>query len=39
MKEHPRNKSDDELQFIADRGGIVGVTLFPRFLERGTEQR
>ena len=35
LKEHPRNKSDDELRFIADRGGFVGVTMFPPFLKRG----
>ena len=37
LKEHPRNKSDEELRFIADRGGFVGVTMFPAFLGRGTE--
>ena len=26
LKEHPRNKSDAELKFIADHGGFVGVT-------------
>jgi len=37
LKEHPRNKSDEQLRFIADRGGFVGVTMFPSFLRRGTE--
>jgi membrane dipeptidase len=37
LKAHPRNKSDDELRFIAERGGFVGVTMFPPFLRRGTE--
>ena len=37
LKEHPRNKSDDELRFIADHGGFVGVTMFPPFLRRGVE--
>jgi len=37
LKEHPRNKSDDELRFIAERGGFIGVTMFPAFLKRGTE--
>ena len=36
LKEHPRNKSDDELRFIAERGGFIGVTMFPAFLKRGT---
>ena len=37
MKEHPRNKSDEELRFIADHGGFIGVTMFPPFLRRGVE--
>ena len=36
LKAHPRNKSDEELRFIAEHGGFVGVTMFPPFLERGT---
>jgi membrane dipeptidase len=35
LKEHPRNKSDAELKFIADRGGFVGVTMFSPFLKKG----
>ena len=37
LKPHPRNKSDGELRFIADRGGMIGVTMFPAFLKRGAE--
>ena len=37
LKEHPRNKSDEELRFIAERGGMIGVTMFPAFLKRGAE--
>jgi membrane dipeptidase len=37
LKDHPRNKSDEELRFIADRGGFVGVTMFSPFLKRGIE--
>lgn len=37
LKEHPRNKSDDQLRFIADHGGFIGVTMFPPFLKRGTD--
>ena len=36
LKAHPRNKSDEQLRFIADRNGFVGVTMFPAFLKRGT---
>ncbi|MDR9438727.1 MAG: dipeptidase [Halomonas sp.] len=37
LKEHPRNKSDAELTFIADRGGFVGVTMFTPFLRAGVD--
>ena len=37
LKQHPRNKTDEQLKFIADHGGFVGVTMFPPFLKRGTE--
>jgi membrane dipeptidase len=36
LKAHPRNKSDDELRFIVDHGGFVGVTMFPPFLPKGS---
>ena len=35
LKEHPRNKSDEELRFIVDNGGFVGVTMFSPFLKNG----
>ena len=35
LKEHPRNKSDAQLRFIAERDGFVGVTMFPPFLAKG----
>lgn len=35
LKEHPRNKSAEELRFIADRGGFIGMTMFPPFLRWG----
>jgi membrane dipeptidase len=35
LKEHPRNKSDAELKFIADYGGFIGVTMFSPFLKKG----
>ena len=37
LKEHPRNKTDEELRFIADHGGFIGVTMFTPFLRRGGE--
>jgi membrane dipeptidase len=37
LKAHARNKSDEQLRFIVERGGFVGVTMFPPFLKRGTE--
>ncbi|RQW62193.1 dipeptidase [Vibrio viridaestus] len=35
LKDHPRNKSDEDIKFIADHGGFVGVTMFAPFLKRG----
>ena len=35
LKAHPRNKSDEEMRFMADHGGFVGVTMFPAFLKKG----
>lgn len=35
LKEHPRNRSDEELKYIADNGGFVGVTMFTPFLKAG----
>jgi membrane dipeptidase len=37
LKQHPRNKSDEQIRFIAERGGFVGVTMFPPFLKRGPQ--
>jgi membrane dipeptidase len=37
LKAHPRNKSDEEIGFIVDRGGFVGVTMFPPFLAKGNK--
>ena len=37
LKQHPRNKTDDQLRFIVERGGFVGVTMFPPFLKRGPD--
>ncbi|WP_191601540.1 dipeptidase [Marinomonas algicola] len=35
LKEHPRNRTDEELKYIADKGGFVGVTMFTPFLAAG----
>jgi len=35
LKAHPRNKSDEQLRFIAEHDGFVGVTMFPPFLRNG----
>jgi len=37
LREHPRNKTDEELKFIAERGGFIGVTMFPPFLPKGAD--
>jgi membrane dipeptidase len=37
LRPHPRNKSDSELRFLAERDGFVGVTMIPAFLPRGVD--
>ncbi|MGF6970594.1 membrane dipeptidase [Paraburkholderia sp. WC7.3g] len=37
LKEHPRNKSDEQLKEIAEAGGFIGVTMFAPFLKRGID--
>ena len=37
LKQHPRNKTDDELRFISEHGGFIGVTMFPPFLPKGAD--
>jgi len=37
LKQHPRNKTDGEIRFIVERGGFVGVTMFPPFLAKGND--
>ena len=39
LKKHPRNKCDEQIRFIAERGGFVGVTMFPPFLASGRHRR
>ena len=35
-KQHPRNETDEQLRFIVQHDGFVGVTMFPPFLKRGS---
>ena len=37
LKDHPRNKTDAQIRTIVEKGGFVGVTMFPPFLKRGTD--
>ena len=35
--EHVRNKTDEDLNLLAQRGGVVGANAFPVFLRKGYE--
>ena len=35
--EHRRNKTDDALRLIAEKGGVIGATAWPMFLRKGWE--
>jgi membrane dipeptidase len=37
LNRHPRNKTDEEIRAVAERGGLTGVTMFPWLLARGNE--
>lgn len=37
LKAHPRCKTDEQLRFIADRGGFIGGTVFPPFMKNGPD--
>ena len=37
FKDHPRNKSDEQLKMIADRGGFVGFATYPPFMAKGDD--
>jgi membrane dipeptidase len=37
LNDHPRNRSDDELRNVVERGGFVGATCYPTFLPRGAD--
>ena len=37
LKNHPRNKTDAQIRTIVEKGGFVGVTMFPPFLKQGTD--
>ena len=34
---HPRNKTDEQLREIVDRGGFVGVATYPPFMKTGAQ--
>lgn len=36
-KDHPRNKTDEQIRAIVDRGGFVGSTFFTTFLPGGAD--
>lgn len=33
--EHPRNKTDDAIRLLAEKGGVIGANGFPMFFPRG----
>ena len=37
LKEHPRNKSDELLRLIVEKGGFVGFAAYPPFLPKGAD--
>ena len=37
LLEHPRNKTDEQLRFIADQGGFVGFATYPPFMAQGND--
>ena len=37
LRDHRRNKSDEQLRFVADHGGFVGFATFPPFLPKDAE--
>jgi len=37
LKDHLRNKTDEELLLVARKGGVIGVTMFPPFMSKGNE--
>jgi membrane dipeptidase len=36
LHDHPRNKTDEAIQALADRGGVIGANIFPPFLATGS---
>lgn len=35
LKDNPRNKTDEQILSIADKGGVIGTTLYPPLLSAG----
>ena len=34
--DHPRNLTDEQLKALASRGGVIGLSIYPRFITGGT---
>jgi len=35
LKDHPRNKTDEQVQALVAKGGVIGANIFPPFFARG----
>ena len=35
--DHPRNKTDEAIKLLVERGGVIGANAFPMFFEKGFE--
>ena len=35
LREHCRNKTDEQVKTLVARGGVVGINIFPPFLKKG----
>jgi membrane dipeptidase len=35
LRDHPRNKTNEEIRGVAKRGGVIGANIFPAFLPSG----
>lgn len=35
LHDHPRNRTDEELRFMVEHGGFIGVSTYPLFLPQG----
>jgi membrane dipeptidase len=37
LHDHPRNKTDEAIQSLAEKGGVIGANIFPPFLASGSQ--